>query len=922
VKHYRTHALVALALAIVLLSGLHGKMQHSLTDLRFALTARQATGDIVIVAIDSISIDRIGTWPWSRQLHADLLRKLQSAGARDIVFDVDFSAPSDAESDQAFVYALRAASGSVVLPSFVQLEGHNSNGASLHINQPIKPFADHSWSAIVNVSVEPDGLVRRYPFGEKLDGEFLPSMGAILAGKQDLTGPPFLIDFGIRAASVPTVSYVDVLRGDDRTLKQLKDKKVIVGGTALELGDRFSIPNGNVVAGPLLQSLAAESIIQDRVLRPTSNLVTAFGICVISLVMMFSWSRLRAGQRVVVLVGLAVAIEATAVALQARLPVVLDTSLLHTAIVAYLAALALDEINIRGLLTRVAERRFQRIAMSLGDGLMCTDSDRRITFWNPAASAIFGYDTDEMVGRRLDDVCIVVESESAEWFGLFNAPRHILSLPGGQVTELEGRRKNGEAFPLEICLSGWQGADSFQYGAVLRDISVRKREEERIRYLAEHDTLTGLPNRNSLLGRLGSKMAAADSGPDQISLLLISLDNLHQINDVLGHASGDGVLCAVANRLTNLVGDGGHLARLDGDEFALVVEGASVQKTAAEMADRILHAFSKPLLCGTRHHRIRLSIGGAIYPEHGRTADELLGNSHLALYRAKIVRRGSHVFFERSIRDLLESRLMLEAELAGALDRNEFELFYQPQVRLADRRLIGAEALIRWRHPTRGLISPAEFMPIVNSSPISDKIAAWVMRTACAQGCAWEQLGHQLRIGVNLAPSQFQSGDLATVVKGTLAATGLTPSLLELEVTEDILLNDAEKTRDTFSQIQALGVRLVFDDFGTGYASLSYLKNFPLDGLKIDKSFVLNLNAEPAEAVIVAATIDLSKKLGQSVIAEGIEDLATAELLANMGCEEGQGYYFGRPMPAANFVSEFLVDTRHVAAMHRSEQAA
>jgi EAL domain-containing protein (putative c-di-GMP-specific phosphodiesterase class I) len=324
---------------------------------------------------------------------------------------------------------------------------------------------------------------------------------------------------------------------------------------------------------------------------------------------------------------------------------------------------------------------------------------------------------------------------------------------------------------------------------------------------------------------------------------------------------------------------------------------------------RIAAAFEAPLLAGTRQHRVKVTIGAAMFPGAGRTADDLLSNAHLALSRAKATRRGGHMLFEESIRRELETRLTLEIELALAAERNEFELFYQPQLHLADNRLIGAEALIRWRHPVRGLVSPAEFMPVVNTSPISDRVAEWVLETACTQAAAWQRAGHRLRIGVNLSPSQFRSGDLANSVALALARTKLDPTSLELEVTEDILLHDEKAALATFLKIQALGVRLVFDDFGTGYASLSYLKKFPLDGLKIDRSFVLGLLTNPDDAAIVRSTIGLSRQLGLSVIAEGIENQATADFLTTMGCEEGQGYCFGKPMPAADFAKTFMCST-------------
>jgi CHASE2 domain-containing sensor protein len=438
-KHYRPHIFVVVALAIVLSSGLHGALRNALTDLRFAWETRQASGDIVVVAIDAPSIEKIGVWPWPRQLHAHLLRQLEIAGVRDVVFDVDFSAPSDETADRAFVEALERAGGSVVLPSFKQPGAGGSNGRTIHINRPLKQFANHSWSAVVNVTVEPDGLVRCYPFGETFDGQFLPSMGAVLAGQYAEKRAPFLIDFSIRAASIPRVSYVDVLRGDEATLEKLRDKKVIIGGTALELGDRLSIPNGGVVSGPLLQTFAAESILQNRTLRFTSDVVTAAGLCMIALIMMLFWRRLAAGMRVIILVGMAAAIEISAFLLQAKLPLILDTSLFHTAIAVYMAAIALDEIDFRDLLSRVAESRFQRIAMSLGDGLVCTDQNHRITVWNPGAAAIFGYDPAEMLGRPFDMICAGREDVAAAISILVSeAARARSQLSGGLVMEFDG----------------------------------------------------------------------------------------------------------------------------------------------------------------------------------------------------------------------------------------------------------------------------------------------------------------------------------------------------------------------------------------------------------------------------------------------------------------------------------------------------
>lgn len=923
-KQYRAHFFVLCILAVTALSGAHQALRNTINDMRFAWFPRQATGDLVLVAIDSASIEQIGVWPWPRSLHAELIDKLEDAGASDIVFDVDFSSPSTPASDEAFVKALRRAGGSVVLPSFKQSVPDRGDGTTIHVNRPLPEFAKQSWSGVVNVMVEPDGLVRRYSFGETLDGTFLPSLGALLAGRYKRNEESVLIDFSIRTDSVPIISYVDVVRGDAAALKKFKNKKVIIGATAIELGDHFSVPNGGVIAGPLLQALATESILQRRALRNSSDFVTLGGLCILILLMMMLWRRQSAGRRVLVLVGLAVATELGAVLLQVRLPIVLDTSLWHAAIVAYLAAMALDEIDILGLLGRIAENRFQRIAMALGDGLVCADRNGLITVWNPGAAAIFGRAQQDMIGQPLDRIYTAGEHAGAVAFSILDLPHEALLRSGGKVMELEGRRGNGEAFPLEACFFGWQGADGFHYGAVLRDISVRKREAERMRYLAEYDTLTGLANRNSLHEHLAERLDAAKHEHGDVALLVMDVDRFKQINDTLGHACGDQVLRAVARRLNALVGGAALVARLGGDEFAIVISGPDVVNRVEKLSERTALAFSSsPLVVGARQFRVELSIGAAIYPQDCGTAEELLGNADLALYRAKAAGRGRYVLFNRAIRTELEGRLALEAELRQAAERGEFELFYQPQVRLADGRLVGAEALIRWRHPRHGLVSPADFMPVANASSMSDGIAFWVLESACRQGRLWQQSGHAIRLGVNLSPSQLQSGDLAATIEAVLRNTGFSPSLLELEVTENILLEDDERAHGIFRRIRDLGVSIAFDDFGTGYASLTYLKKFPLDRLKIDQSFVRELRAGSDDAAIVSSTITLTRLLGLSVIAEGIADRDTADVLRSMGCEEGQGYYFGHPMPAAEFERRFLAkETPLMSGVSATRQAA
>jgi len=914
VRKYLPHLFVLCALAAVALTGLPEALRIALLDWRFGLPSRHASGDVALVAIDSPSLDTVGVWPWPRTVHAQLIRNLESAGASDIALDIDFSAPSTAEADRAFVEALRAAGGSVILPSFEQ-RAHLQDHA-IHVNYPLPQFVEHAWPAIVNVSADADGIVRRFPLGETLDGNFLPSMAALLSGKYERDKASFWIDFGIGLNTIPIVSYADVLRGEPAATARLAGKKVLVGGTALELGDRFNLPNGKIVSGAMLQVLAVESILQHRMLRFASNTVTWAGPCLVALLMLALWRRVSALARAALLSGAAIAGEAIAVTAQTKLPVIVDTSLLHLSIAAYLAAVALDELDLRNFVSRIAEKRFQRITMSLGDGVVCADQNGAITAWNPGATAIFGYEAAEMIGQPFARIVAAATGRAA--FSLREIPPEKLRSAGGTAMELEGRRKNGEIFALEACFSSWGGSEGGHYGAILRDGSVRKQEAERMRYLAEHDTLTGLPNRNALHAHLCAKIAEAASTPLEIALLAISVDKFQLINDMHGPDFGEDLLRAVAERLSQLLSAPDLLARVAGDEFAVVVYGTAAIERATDLAFRMCSFGTDPIAVGMREQSIRLTVGVATYPKDCASADELFGNAHLALHRAKAVKRGGYLVFERGIRVELESRLILEAELARAIELDEFELFYQPQVTLQDSRLIGAEALIRWRHPKRGLLAPAEFMPIVNTSSISDRIAFWVMQTACKQARQWQRQGYDLPIAINLSPSQLRSDDIVGIVTALLAETCCPPHLLELEVTEDILVED-ESAVEIFRRLRAIGVRILLDDFGTGYASLSYLKKFPLDGLKIDRSFVRELQADSDDAAIVGSIIGLGRQLGLTVLAEGIEDRATNDLLLRMGCNKGQGYYFGRPAPATEFEQKFLPERDGYRNMDASE---
>ncbi|WP_284317271.1 EAL domain-containing protein [Methylobacterium gnaphalii] len=888
--------------ALVLVSSLHVWLREALFDARFKLITRPASGSLALIEIDPKSIDAIGHWPWRRRLHADLVRKLDQAGVADIAFDVDFSAPSTPEDDEAFSTALQEAGGSVILPAFRQHFEAQEAGSTIHINRPLPKFAENSWPALVDIRPDHDGIARRYTYGDRVDGAFIPSMGALMAGRQDENGRAYRIDYGIVPSTVPRVSFIDVLQGVPSTLGALRGKKVIVAGTAAELGDRLNVPNGVILPGSFVLALAAESVLQDRALMAASDAVSFALVLGVMLLMAVLWQRSRASRRIAALAVLGLATEAGAIALQATFPIALDTSLVLCACLAYALAATLDEIDLRGILRLVAEKRFQRLTLSLSDGMVCLDGGGRITFWNPAASSIFGYAEKDGIGRRFD--LLLQPTSPADRFDLMAIPLDDLRQGKGYVVELKGRRQSGDVFDLECSLSAWDTPGGIQYGAILRDISLRKQQRERIRFLAECDVLTGLPNRNTLLSRLAEAMA------EPATLVLVGVNQFGQINHLRGASFADALIVAIGRRLTALVGPADFTARLSDGEFAIIV--------APERADligaRIIEDFKKAAVATDKgHYRISVSIGAAECAT-ARDSDEWLGNAQFALTAARAASKTEPVPFTLPMRQAIEVREALEIELRQALRRGEFELFYQPQIDLRSARVIGAEALIRWRHPERGYVSPGEFMPVVNTTSLAEEVSAWVMETAFLQTAKWFRAGHPIRVGINLSQCQFGTGDLVSQVDRLLARHEVPPHLIELEVTEDIILDNANNPTLTLSELRSRSIKLAFDDFGTGYGSLTYLKKFPLDTIKIDQTFVRNLSPGSDDAAIVRTTIDLGHALGLSVIAEGIEDEAAWHFLRDLGCDEGQGYFFGRPIPSETFEATFLASgTEHAA---------
>ncbi len=452
------------------------------------------------------------------------------------------------------------------------------------------------------------------------------------------------------------------------------------------------------------------------------------------------------------------------------------------------------------------------------------------------------------------------------------------------------------------------------------DITARKVTEQRVHHVAQHDVLTGLPNRSLLQDRLGQAVAWANRSGQQVWVMLIDLDRFKFVNDSMGHKAGDVLLMTVAARLRSALRDSDTVARLSGDEFVVILSEHRDEPLSGAIVQRLMDSVAQPVMLGTKEFFVTCSIGVAVYPSDGTPAESLIEHADIAMYSAKKSGRNNFQFYTPAMNEESLERVRIEGALRNALERNEFVLHYQPQVDLKTGHIVGMEALIRWRHPELGMVPPTRFVSVAEDTGLIVQIGAWVMRAACAQNKAWQDAGlGRLRVAVNLSARQFGAPDLLHSIESVLADTGLDPACLELELTESLFMSDVTPAVELLHRMKSLGVNLSIDDFGTGYSSFSYLSRFPIDVLKIDRSFVNDITHDANDAAIVASIIALAHNLRLSVIAEGVETAEQLDYLRHQGCDEMQGYYFSRPLPAHEF--EQLLRQRRGLANLENEAA-
>jgi len=550
------------------------------------------------------------------------------------------------------------------------------------------------------------------------------------------------------------------------------------------------------------------------------------------------------------------------------------------------------------------ELRIAATAFESQESTMVTDESGVILKINQAFTRTTGYDSDEIVGKRPS---ILKSGRHDREF--YAAMWETINRTGGWAGEIWDRRKDGSIYPkwLNIVAVKNPKGEVTNYIGTHTDISARKQAEEKINALAYFDQLTGLPNRTLLVDRLNQVLSASSRTGAYGALLFIDLDNFKTINDTLGHDTGDELLKLVADRLNACVRAGDTVARLGGDEFILMLAGLSaLERGAASQVDavgeKILELLNLPFQLHKTQSRCTPSIGVALFRGQGNTVDELLKQADIAMYKSKAAGRNAIHFFDPEMESAMVQRAELEADLRGSLENDHFVIFYQPQV-MNEKTLSGAEALVRWKHPSRGMVSPADFIPLAEETGLILPLGIWVLETACKQLATWADQPRMsgLRIAVNISAHQIRQPNFVELVLNIVNETGANPNRLKLELTESLMVENIQDIIEKMEALNAAGVTFSLDDFGTGYSSLSYLKLLPLKQLKIDQSFVRDVLTDPNDAAIARTVVSLGESLGLDVIAEGVETKLQRDFLAKIGCHAYQGYFFSRPLPLEAF---------------------
>ncbi len=916
---------VALTAALLHQSSPVNLVQNLLTEWRSALAKRPVTGEVAFLAIDKASIDHIGQWPWPRRVHAKIIDKLVDAGTAEIAFDIDFSTPSNLNDDRLLAKALERAKGSVILAAFRQSASINADNPTIGTNQPISSLLDHAWPASVNVLADTDGKVRTVPILQMSDGNILPSLPALLAGTTGSDVEIFAVDFSIDATQVPSHSVKDLLTGRLEA-NALRGKKVIVGASALELRDTLAVPVYGLLPGPVLQVLATETLLQDRSLRSTSSIA---GLILLScfLLLAIAASRwLKLWSRCAFIFGSALGLEIAAWFLQMQNAIVVESAPVHLAVAGFLLSMLSVELYFRRIRIELSKqensdllRVFSQVTKDNFDAIVVCDNNGLIRFESDIARKVLGLaGNTRLTGSEFSNS---LPSQLVPVFEELMEQLRCGAVPAPVAGEMPFDRTDGTKAILDYILTPsllptgkhdrWIGRNAG--GAVCftaRDITSEREQRAKIEYLAEHDSRTGALNRHSFV-----KSCDDDFGNGSSCMFVVELIGMEVINGTFGIEAGEKVLLETVQRLLMCGGWAVEVARIETHRFAFRLQGVERLEEARQIGMTVAKKIEAPFEIARSHGQLRCMVGLAASWQVNDGTNAQLRAAEVALtYNGRQTDKRVSVYDDVMGYEV-ERSLKIERALWRALEDNEFELVFQPQVDVRSGTITGAEALVRWENDLLGKVYPDEFVSIAERNGAITALGTWILETACTTAASWP---HKAKVSVNVSAVQLRSGDLPSIVKRVLDQTGLEPSRLVIELTETAFALNATSCIRQMHDIRLSGAKLAIDDFGTGFSSLQYLSRLPVDVLKIDRAFVVDLDENEDALPIIDAIVKLSDTLGLKVCCEGVETQRHVDIVKKAGCDIVQGYYFSKPLSASDVAKQLIRQTidesdRHVA---------
>ena len=908
-------------------------------DAEVTLLSRPFNEEIVIIAIDEHSLKQQGKWPWSRRTHAELINRLTAAGAQAIGFDIIFAEPdkNDPDADQALVEAVKN-NGRIILP--VLPEKSNYDGV-LKASLPWPELAKASAGlGHVDIEIDKDGIVRSAYLTAGVDGKHWPAFSLALAMLKNpnqanlLKGArilePYIFsdswqrDFRIEVPFADArdhfsqLSYADVLL-DASLSAGLRGKTILVGMTATGLAQMFITPqhrtsglmSGVEVNANILDVLTSDLSIQK--LNKTWSLLLS---CFLVFFPVVGYNFFP--QRHALLISLLFSVLTTGISVALMKALHVWYSPVSVVLVLTVGYLLWHGQRLQ-FFSRLlfTERQFTKATLhSIADAVITTNREGLIVYMNPTAEKLTGFSLDTAQGLNVDSVVRFINSEDNLTQNQFNYSIHNL-LSGLNIHETVPRfivNNSGDEFAVQINGSPIQGETDKITGAVLAftDITEIVQSNRKISHLATHDPLTGLSNRVLFNEQIKKAIASCHRQGNYLAVLFINLDDFKKINDGMGHAVGDLLLIEVASRLLANMRQNDTVARWGGDEFVVLLNQLPFEENITGIIVKILERLSRPYDFDGLTLYVTPSIGISVYPKDGLTPEILLAYADAAMFQVKENGRNNFSFFCSGFNKSAKQRLVMEKEMYCALEEGQFEVYYQPQIELTTNRITGAEALLRWNHPQKGFISPDTFIPLAEETGLINEIGDWVLQQVCRQLSNWQKQGvPAICVAVNLSPRQFLQESLCANIEQALNKYDMKGCLLKIEITESMMIKNVDKVAKMLWDIRALGVSISIDDFGTGYSSLSVLKNFPIDQLKIDKSFITHLDVNPDDANIAQSIIMLGHNMGMNVVAEGVENQIQLDSLLGWGCDVIQGFYFSPPLTSVGMAkllkqSEFI----------------